>query len=69
MLQSISVKLIHQFRYDIKETRNSRNTICNICHKTPAIFVYFYDSQMSIVKHFSVDSIKSEFENKQKVEF
>ena len=31
--------------------------------------VHFYDHQMSIVKHFSVNSIKSEFGNKEKVEF
>ena len=31
--------------------------------------VFLYDLQMSIAKHFSVVSIKSEFENKKKVEF
>ena len=44
--------------------------------KTPLRFlfcvpniVYLYDLQMSIGKHFSVGSIKSEFGNKRKVEF
>ena len=31
--------------------------------------VYFYDRQMSIVKHFSVHSDESEFGNKEKVQF
>ena len=61
----------------IKETWNRRNKICNICHWNTALrlrfcvlnVVYFYDHQMSIVKYFSVDSIKSEFRNKEKVEF
>ena len=31
--------------------------------------VSFYDHQMNIAKYFSVDSINSEFGNKEKVEF
>ena len=31
--------------------------------------VSFYDHQMNIVKYFSVDSINSEFGNKENVEF
>ena len=37
-------------------------------HETPTK-VYICDYQMSIVQHFSVDSINSEFGNKKKVEF
>ena len=35
----------------------------------PVSIANSYDLQMSILKHFSVDSIKFEFGNKEKVEF
>ena len=31
--------------------------------------VYLYDHQMSIAKHFSMDSVKSQFETMEKIEF
>ena len=42
-----------------------RVTIAVLCTRLN----FFYDHEISIVKHFSVGSIKSEFQNKEKVEF
>ena len=43
------------------------NTVLRLLFSVPTV-VYFHDHQMSIAKHFSVDSTKSEFENEE-VEF
>ena len=59
-------------RLDIEETPPAifiiKTQPYDCCFMFFSVFC-FYDHQISIVEHFSVDSIKSEFENKKKVEF
>ena len=58
-----------------RESWNRRNTIYNIFHQNTAlrllfcVVVYLYEFQMSIVKHFSMDSVKFELGIKRALYF
>ena len=71
--QSYNVILCLELRkLEVEETPpvilviKKRATIAVLC---PQYRFFLYDLQMSLVNHFSVRSIKSEFGNKVKVEF